>query len=58
MASLRGSFLHLFSDGWLMVRKVMKYVDHLLICVVSTGFLACEVVIGFEYVVEVSPEIP
>ena len=36
----------------------MKYVDHLLICVVSTGFLACEVVIGFEYVVEVSPEIP
>ena len=51
-------FSHLFSDGWLMVRRVMKFVHHLVISDVSTSLLACEVVIGLEYVVEVSPEIP
>ena len=50
-------FSHLFSDGRLMVRRVMKFVHHLIISDVSTGLLACEVVIGLEYVVEVSPEI-
>ena len=35
----------------------MKFVHHLVISNVSTGLLACEVVIGLEYVVEVSPEI-
>ena len=50
-------FSHLFSDGRLMVRRVMKFVHHLVISNVSTSLLACEVVVGLEYVVEVSPEI-
>ena len=41
-----------------MVRRVMKFVHYLVISDVSTGLLACEIVIGLEYVVEVSPEIP
>ena len=36
----------------------MKLVHHLVISDVSIGLLACEVVIGLEYVVEVSPETP
>ena len=36
----------------------MKFVHYLVISDVSTGLLACEIVIGLEYVVEVSPEIP
>jgi hypothetical protein len=40
-----------------MVRRVMKFVHHLVISNVSTSLLACEVVVGLEYVVEVSPEI-
>jgi len=36
----------------------MKFVHHLVISNVSTGLLACEVVVGLEYMVEVSPEIP
>ena len=35
----------------------MKFVHHLVISNVDSGLLACEVVIGLEYVVEVSPEI-
>jgi len=42
----------------LIVRRVMKFVHHLVISDVSIGLLACEVVIGLEYVVEVSPETP
>ena len=49
--------MHLFSDGWLMVRRVMKFVHHLVISNVDSGLLAREVVVGLEYVVEVSPEI-
>jgi hypothetical protein len=41
-----------------MVRRVMKFVHDLVISDVSTVLLACEVVIGLEYVIEVSPEIP
>ena len=35
----------------------MRFVHHLVISNVITGLLACEVVVGLEYVVEVSPEI-
>ncbi len=35
----------------------MTFVHHLVISDVSTSLLACEVVVGLEYVVEVSPEI-
>ena len=36
----------------------MNFVHHLIISDVNTSLLACEIVIGLEYVVEVSPEIP
>ena len=36
----------------------MKFVHYLVISDVSTSLFACEVVVGLEYVVEVSPEIP
>jgi hypothetical protein len=38
-----------------MVRRVMKFVHQLVISDVSTSLFACEVLIGSEYVVEVSP---
>ena len=54
---LEREFSLLISDGRLMVRRVMKFVHHLVISEVDSGLLACEVVTGLEYVVEVSPEI-
>jgi len=58
MGLFEREFSHFISDGGLMVRRVMKFVHYLVISDVSTSLFACEVVVGLEYMVEVSPEIP
>ena len=49
--------MHLFSDGWLMIGRIMKFVSHLVISDVSNGLLACEVVSGLYEMIEISSEI-